>query len=310
MKRALVTGAAGFIGIQIVSALLKENYDVSALIVAGDDKGRNKLVNLSNKIHIVNNLGSGEKYRPYDVIYHLATVGLRPGFDNIGLICDVNIKMSCKLVEFAKENKSKLLVNFGSCFEYGDHGNCRLTEDMDCRPESLYAISKVASTSLVTAYAKMKDVPLITVRPFGVFGEGEGSNRLAPSIIASCLNGKKVATTLGEQVRDFVNVKDVARAIISLSESQYKKYEVYNICSSNPVTVKSFIDEIVNVCGFDKSLIEFGALPYRENEAMMFAGNNEKLQNVVHYPFPDNHCEGILDIYNALKLTINEVGER
>ena len=63
MKRALVTGAAGFIGIQIVSALLKENYDVSALIVAGDDKGRNKLVNLSNKIHIVNNLGSGEKYR-------------------------------------------------------------------------------------------------------------------------------------------------------------------------------------------------------------------------------------------------------
>ncbi len=301
MKRALVTGAAGFIGIQFVSVLLKENYDISALIVAGDDKGRDKLVNLSNNIHIVDNLGSGEKYRPYDVIYHLATVGVCPEFNNIDLICDVNIKMGCKLVDFAKENKSKLLVNLGSCFEYGNHGNCLLKEDMDCRPESLYAISKVASTNLVTVYAKMKDIPLITVRPFGVFGEGEGPNRLAPSIIASCLNGKKIATTPGEQVRDFVNVKDVAKAIVLLSESQYKKYEIYNICSSNPVTVKSFINEIVDVCGFDKSLIEFGALPYRENEAMMFAGSNKKLQNVINYSFPNNHKEGILDIYSALK---------
>lgn len=211
-------------------------------------------------------------------------------------MCDVNIKMSCDLVDFANRNNSGLLVNFGSCFEYGDHGDVLLTEDMECKPESLYAISKVASTSLVTAYAKHKGVNLITVRPFGVFGEGEGPARLAPSIINSLRNGQKIDTTAGQQIRDFVNVKDVAKAIVELSEAKYQPYEIYNICSNNPVKVRDFIEEIVEVCGFDKNLVNFGALPYRSNEAMKFAGDNTKLQNVINYPFPDNHREGILDI--------------
>lgn len=91
------------------------------------------------------------------------------------------------------------------------------------------------------------------------------------------------------------------KAIVALSEAKYQKYEIYNICSNNPVTVKSFITEIVDICGFDRGLIDFGALPYRENEAMIFAGSNEKLQNVIGYPFPNNHKDGILDIYNDMK---------
>ncbi len=296
MKTALVTGAAGFIGTQIVKELVLRGYTVYALIEKNDQRGRAKLNAISSSIEIVEELGNGNEYNSFEIIYHTATVGIRPEFDNINLICDVNIKMSCNLVDFAKNNYSGLLVNFGSCFEYGDHGDVLLTEDMDCKPESLYAISKVASTSLVMAYAKQKGVNLITVRPFGVFGEGEGAARLAPSIISSLHKGQQIDTTAGQQIRDFVNVKDVSRAIIGLSEAKYQPYEIYNICSSNPVKVRDFIGEIVTVCGFDKNLVNFGALPYRNNEAMKFAGDNTKLQRVINYPFPDNHREGILDI--------------
>ena len=295
-KSAIVTGAAGFIGTQIVNTLLSKNYEITALIEKGDEKSKDKLSNISSSINVIDSLE--EKY--FDVIFHLATVGVRPDFDNIDLMCDVNIKMSCDLVDFAKRNNSGLLVNFGSCFEYGDHGDVLLTEDMECKPESLYAISKVASTSLVTAYAKQKGVNLITVRPFGVFGEGEGPARLAPSIINSLRNGQKIDTTAGQQIRDFVNVKDVAKAIVELSEAKYQPYEIYNICSNNPVKVRDFIEEIVEVCGFDKNLVNFGALPYRSNEAMKFAGDNTKLQKVINYTFPDNHREGIVDILNSL----------
>ncbi len=300
MKTALVTGAAGFVGTQIVKELYAKGYIIYALIKKNDNKGREKLGAISNNIRIVEDLKRGNDYDPFEKICHTATVGIRPDFDNIDLICDVNIKMSCDLVDFAKRNNSGLLVNFGSCFEYGDHGDVLLTEDMECKPESLYAISKVASTSLVTAYAKQKGVNLITVRPFGVFGEGEGLARLAPSIINSLSNGKKIDTTSGQQIRDFVNVKDVAKAIVELSEAKYQPYEIYNICSSSPVKVRDFIEEIVDVCGFDKKLVNFGALPYRSNEAMKFAGDNTKLQKVINYPFPDNHREGILDILNSL----------
>lgn len=299
MRNALVTGAAGFIGTQIVKVLVAKGYYVYALIEKGDIRGRVKLSVISNNIEVIEELNCGNEYKPFDIIYHTATVGIRPDFDNIDLICDINIKMSCNLVDFAKRNNSGLLVNFGSCFEYGDYGDVLLTEDMECKPESLYAISKVASTSLVTAYAKQKAVNLITVRPFGVFGEGEGPARLAPSIINSLKNGQKIDTTGGQQIRDFVNVKDVAKAIVELSEAKYQAYEIYNICSNNPVKVRDFIEEIVSVCGFDKSLVNFGALPYRNNEAMKFAGDNSKLQKVINYPFPDNHRDGILDILNS-----------
>lgn len=305
MGNILVTGAAGFIGSKLVAELARQQHKIYALIEKCDPRSRDTLLSIDSDIVIVDDLQymyqHAETYPAFDRIFHLATVGVRPDFNDINLICDVNIKMSCQLVDFARNNHSGIMVNFGSCFEYGDHGNVLLAEDMNCCPESLYAISKNASTNLVTRYAKTQNVKLITVRPFGVFGDGEGPDRLAPSIINSCMRGEVVKTTPGEQVRDFVNVKDLVKAIIQLSEAEYTPYEIYNICSNNPVRVKDFILEIVEVCGFDVSLVDFGSIPYRKNEAMVFAGDNKKLQSIIQYPFPHNHRAGILDIYNALK---------
>lgn len=305
MQNILVTGAAGFIGLKLVEELLLQDNKIYALIENGDTNSRKKLSNISSSIEIIEDfssmLNNAEQYPSFDTIYHLATVGVCPEFSDINLICDINIRMGCQLVDFSLRNNSNLLVNFGSCFEYGDHGKQLLTEDMDCRPESLYAISKNASTNLVTAYSRLKKINMITVRPFGVFGEGEGANRLAPAIISSCIKGQVIKTTLGEQIRDFVNVKDLVKAIILLVNSKYINYEIYNICSNNPVSVKSFIEEIIDVCKFDKSLVDFGSIPYRTNEAMIFAGDNSKLQNIINYPFPNNHEDGILDVYKSIK---------
>lgn len=305
MQSVLVTGAAGFIGTKLVSELIRQNYKVYTMIEKDDINSWERLKAIDNGLEIIDDsqymFKYADSYPAFSQIFHLATVGVSPEFKDINLICDVNIKLGCQLIDFAKENKSGVFINFGSCFEYGDHGNVLLTEDMECRPETLYAISKNVSTNLITGYAKLQNVKMITVRPFGVFGEGEGVTRLAPTIIKGCMNGESVKTTFGEQIRDFVNVKDLVRAVIKLSESQYKAYEVYNICSDYPVSVKNFILEIIDVCGFDISLVDFGSVPYRENEAMIFAGNNKKLQSIINYPFPNNHKEGILDIYNSLK---------
>lgn len=309
MTPVLVTGAAGFIGLHIVSELVNNGSTVYALIEKSDEVGKKKLLNISPAIAIIDNfeqmLENPENYPYFDCIFHLATVGVDPKFNNIELFCDVNIKMACQLIDFAKSNKTKLFVNFGSCFEYGDHGNVLLSEDMECKPETLYAISKNASTNLSICYAKNLGVNMITVRPFGVFGEGEAENRLAPSIIKSCLHNEVVKTTAGEQIRDFVNVKDVAKAVIALTKAEYVPYEIYNICSDTPVSVKDFILEIVDTCNFDRSLIDFGGIPYRDNEAMVFAGSNKKLQSIINYPFPKSHKSGIIDICGILKKNAN-----
>ena len=305
MTNVLVTGAAGFIGSHLAAELAGNGAAVYAFIEKADEAGRKKLLNINPKIVIIDSLDdmleNPAGYPAFDCLFHLAAVGVDPAFNNIELFCDVNIKMACRLIDFAKCNKTRLFVNFGSCFEYGDHGNVLLDENMDCRPESLYAISKNASVNLSACYAKRQGVDLITVRPFGVFGEGEGGSRLAPSIIKSCMHNKIVKTTLGGQIRDFVDVKDVAKAVIALAESDFVPYEIYNVCSDNPVRVKDFILEIMDICRFDRSLIDFGGIPYRENEAMVFAGSNKKLQGVINYSFPQDHRSGILDIYRTIE---------
>lgn len=302
-KYALVTGAGGFIGLNIVSTLIEKDYVVYGLIRRGNLSSIDKLNGISNKINIINGFDEllVSKLPRFDVIYHCASVGVSNKTNDIDLILDVNVKMALDLVKFAKINNSGLLVNFGSCFEYGDHGNVLLNESMECRPKSIYAASKNACVNLTNIYARDNGVNLITVRPFGVFGLHENINRLAPSIISNCLRGIKTNTTLGEQIRDFVDVKDVSRAIIMLSEANYTTYEIYNICSNNEIRVKDFIIEILEVCNFNRDLINFGAIDYRDNEAMLYAGDNSKLQSLINYPFYSNHISGILDIFNEYK---------
>lgn len=309
MESVLVTGAGGFIGFNLVNELV-ENYQVYALIEKNDIHSRQKLHILKN-VKIIDDftymLANPDIFPSFKTIYHLATVGISPDFSDISLFCDINIKMGCQLVDFAMKNKSQLLVNFGSCFEYGNHGGKLLAETDDCYPESLYAISKNASVKLTTQYAKQKDVSLITVRPFGVFGVGEGINRLAPSIIYHGLQKEVLKLTAGEQIRDFVNVKDVVKSIILLANSdKIKDYEIYNICSNCSVSVKTFAEEIISLLKFDKKLYQFGAIPYRKNEAMSFKGSNEKLMKTIDYTFPENHTDGILDLYNEIKQRMGE----
>ena len=301
MEKVLVTGAAGFIGFNMLRYLNSKDVDMYALVLKDDIEGIKKIKELSQDITVVTEtvdelIINYKKYPQFDIVFHFATVGIQPDYNDIRQICDINIKMGCRLIDFVKINKSKLLVNTGSCFEYGSNDGTPLTEEDNCHPESLYAISKNSAVNLMNAYSKGVDINMITVRPFGVFGSGEGKNRLAPSIIYHGIYGIPLDLTKGEQIRDFVDVKDVVSCIYQLSKSEkIINNEIYNICSDNPITVKEFAMEIINYLNFDISLFHFGKLSYRENEAMCFIGNNSKLKQT-------NHIKGIKDIYNEMKI--------
>lgn len=72
MKTALVTGAAGFIGTQIVKELCSKGYTVYALIEKNDKRGRDKLGGISDRIDIIEKLKEGYDYSSFDIIYHTA----------------------------------------------------------------------------------------------------------------------------------------------------------------------------------------------------------------------------------------------
>lgn len=88
--------------------MIESGYALYALIEKGDTKSAEKLHSISPEIGIYEDLDEliemAVEDEPFSLIFHLATVDVRPDFNDIELICDVNNKMGCKLVNFAKKN--------------------------------------------------------------------------------------------------------------------------------------------------------------------------------------------------------------
>lgn len=298
VKNILITGGTGFIGSNLVKLLINNECNVYVLALKNDRKGIERIKSYGDVQIITDSIddmcAQYQNYPTFDIIYHLASYGVDVRNNNIQLMCDVNIKMLGSLIDFCKVNQTKLLINTGSCFEYGDNSNIPLHEDMQCFPQSLYACSKQAAFIMMNTYAKQLSVPMVTVRPFGVYGINEAEFRLIPQVIKNGLEHKEMKLTAGEQIRDFLFVEDLVNILKDVGESaKIKLYDVYNICSGHPCTVREFVNEVIKVCGFDESLFLFGELPYRENESMYFSGDNHKLLSIIDTKIPVSHMLGI-----------------
>lgn len=104
-----------------------------------------------------------------------------------------------------------------------------------------------------------------------------------PLLFDSGTKNKKLELTAGQQVRDYMDVRDVADAIIKIIDNNEKTKdgEAINICSGAPLSLKEFISFVINNCSFNPDLFIFGAKEYRQNESMYFVGDNTRLFEII-----------------------------
>lgn len=285
--KVLVTGSTGFIGSNLVGKLLSCEFEVYALIRPESSQGTKRLANYkelkyiyssSSELIYMNNIPQ------FDICFNLASYGVDYRQQKLSDMINGNIKFTLNIVEFCKNNKTKLLINTGSCFEYGSNDLKQLTEKSALNPHSIYGSAKAASVIMANTYAKLNNVRMITVRPFGIYGPNEGLHKLIPQLIETIIKNKKIDMTLGEQVRDYLYVEDLVDAYIELAISDnIVNYHIYNICSSEEVTIKQLVHALCEICGYNESNFNYGALPYRDNEVMYFVGDNTKVCNVIKW---------------------------
>lgn len=286
--KVLVTGGTGFIGSNLINRLVDDGHEVYALIRPNSSNGIKRLEkykNIKMLYSSVENLVKIEDLPRFDICFNLASYGVDYNNQNPYEMIDGNINFIINLIDFCNKNKTNLLVNTGSCFEYGINSNEKPLKETDAlNPHSLYASAKVASVIMANTYAKMKSVKLITIRPFGVYGPNEGMHRLVPQVIDCILNNKKLDMTKGEQIRDYLFVNDLVDAYIRLStDSRTKIYEIYNVCSSEQISIRKLVKELCKIYDYDISNFNFGNIPYRENEVMYFVGDNSKIYNDISW---------------------------
>ena len=149
----------------------------------------------------------------------------------------------------------KRFVGVGTCFEY-ENSNLPLTVENPLKPSSPYAAAKVACYSFLSEYLQLKDVVFTWCRLFYLYGDGEDSRRLVPYIHAKIQANEVVELSAGNQIRDFLNVRDAADQIVSSFEA-HKKGAV-NICSGTGISVRELAENIADNYG-RRDLLEFGA---------------------------------------------------
>lgn len=184
-----------------------------------------------------------------------------------GLISS-NLKILLNLYErFKGNNKLKLFVQFGSSEEYGSEGSPFKEENREY-PNSPYALVKQLTTNTTMMLHRNYGFPAMVVRPGNLFGPGQNRSKFIPYVIEQLKKGEALNVSPCEQKRDFIYVDDFAEAIHGLLDNSDRCLgEIVNVSSGSSVSLKEIIEFYKSEL-HSTSKVHYGALPYRENEAM------------------------------------------
>ena len=214
----------------------------------------------------------------FDVIFNLAAAGVSPDERELDVIHAVNTALPSTLVQLAYEHGASL-IHAGSSAEYAPSDDLFLDEiNSPVGAYSLYGASKAAGGMMAYATAKHLNVDFLNLRLFNVFGEGEASHRLFPSLVRAAETAQPLPLSDGLQIRDFIHVKQVCRAFeLAASSSNHKpRQAVLNVCSGIAVSVRDFSKTIFKVLSADENLLEFGAIERRPDDLLRVVGKPDR----------------------------------
>lgn len=273
MKTVLVTGAAGFIGANLVMQLIKseketlvigidnmnEYYDISIKKyrlsriekIARDNwvfiEGSISDKNLINKVF--------NKYTPNIVVNLAAQAGVRYSITNPDVYIESNIVGFYNILEACRNQPVDHLVYASSSSVYGSNKKVPYsTDDKVDNPVSLYAATKKSNELMAHAYSKLYNIPSTGLRFFTVYGPAGRPDMAYFSFTNKLIKGEKIKIyNYGNCKRDFTYVDDIVEGIVRIMEKPPEKkngedglpippYNVYNIGNSNPENLLEFVD--------------------------------------------------------------------
>ena len=243
--KALVTGAGGFVGANLVRHLLERGDEPVAVIRPGSPGWRLKDAASEARIEMVDLKRPEDVARVVtavapDVIFNLAAYGAYSWQTDLDEMLAINVRATEALLEAARGVDARV-VQAGSSSEYG-FANRATAEADRIAPNSHYAITKAAATHLCQLAAAQHEQPTLTLRLYSVYGQWEEAGRLMPTLVARALEGTYPPLVSPDTARDFVWIEDVCDAFARAASSDLQQPGlVLNIASGSQTTLRSLV---------------------------------------------------------------------
>lgn len=276
MRKALVTGAAGFIGSALCERLARRGWEVLGIDNLNDyypvklKKARLQRMGLNSdgsegistkypslkfrKADITDRSAMEEiftSFRPEAVMNLAAQAGVRYSIENPYTYVTNNVDGFLVLLECARHWPVKRFVYASSSSVYGDNSKIPFSEaDAVDHPVSLYAATKKSNEMMARAYHSLYGIPAIGLRFFTVYGPW-GRPDMAPMLFADAImGGRKIKVfNNGDLSRDFTYIDDIVDGIVKVMEGKTLIHDIYNIGHGSPVALMDFISTLEKALG-------------------------------------------------------------
>ncbi len=264
MKSVLVTGADGFIGSHLVELLIKEGYEVRALVLYNsfNEWGWLEAIPCLNKVTIV----AGDIRDPFfckevtkgiDIVFHLAALIAIPySYIAPQSYVDTNIMGTVNMVKAAMENKIKRFIHTSTSETYGTAIYVPIDEKHPMQPQSPYSASKIAADAMAMSFYNSFEFPVSVARPFNTYGPRQSARAVIPTIITQIASGMK-EIKLGDitPTRDFNYVEDTCRGFLELAKCEKAIGKTVNIGSNFEISIGDTLNLIKKIMNSDVRFI-------------------------------------------------------
>lgn len=270
-KKVVITGSTGFLGKHLVERFI--DCDV---------------MEIKRDLSLIDNIQS---FNP-DYIFHFAA----EIYDEKSMF-ESNVLMTYRLLEETKDLNYTSFVYCGSSSEYGTK-NKPMSENDYLEPITLYSATKSAATMLCKGYAERYKKPIVTVRPFSVYGLYEKPHRFIPTLFDRFIKNETIKVSPG--VHDFIYIDDFINAVLTISnsESDMISGDVVNIGYGSQWTNKEVYDVMRNIFQYDIDVdfVEDKLRTFDTTES--WVADISKLKDKYKY-FPKYDIEkGLKELYN------------
>ena len=258
-KRALVTGAGGFIGSHLVEALVTSDAEVTALVHYNADAaiGNLRLVpaELRSRVQVVHgDLNDGDFMRrlidKVEVVFHLgALIAIPHSYAAPRSYIQTNVEGTLNVLEAVRDGGQRL-IHTSTSEVYGSARYVPIDEAHPLQAQSPYAATKIAADKLVESYVRSFGVQAVTVRPFNTFGPRQSARAFIPTVIGQVLGGSDVVQ-LGATapVRDLTYVTDTVAGFVAAAGSDAAQGGTYNLGTGYGESVGEVAARIIALMG-------------------------------------------------------------
>jgi nucleoside-diphosphate-sugar epimerase len=211
-------------------------------------------------------------------VFHLAAYGAYESQSDPERMVRTNVLASIGLMHACLEAGVSRLVNVGSSSEYGwkDHA-CR--EDEALEPNSLYAVTKAATTLYGRHLGRQSDADIVTLRLFSVYGPYEEPSRLIPRLILHGLRGTWPPLAHPDTAHDFVYVDDAVDALLSAARARrLPPGAVYNVGTSRQWQLRAIVDVVRRLLGV-RATPRWNTMPSRRWDTNHWRADTRRIQH-------------------------------